>query len=456
MFEITERGKWVILGVGLPTAVGLLYYLLKTSSDDDDDDDLDSKRKSSAVTSRQTVIEVQIPRKAVGAVIGRQGTTIKEIQEKTGAKVNFKDDTQSDDTDRMLVIRGMPESAQSAECMVRQILANMPVIVQEEMEVPNYALGRIIGRGGESIRQMSRASKTKILIDKTRDSYRDKPQIVTIIGAKDQIIIAKSLIQEKLDEEEEFRAKAAVSAANRETRQKVKETNSSHDRMTNSANTKVPIIDETPKLNNKQAEGDNDNNLYMEFPKGREFVEVYVSAIATPGHFWVQTIGAMALQLDKLSAAMTGYYDGEGKDSVLSSVKVGDIVAAPFENDRTWYRAKVMDVDNSTLDLFYVDYGDSAFMDSTQVKPLSPEYLTLPFQAIECRLSGVKPKGEWTEEAFNKFEDLTYCAKWKVLIAKAIKFTGSIPHLQLIDTNGSEDIRINEEMIKCGFADSDT
>ena len=47
------------------------------------------------------------------------------------------------------------------------------------------------GRGGESIRHMSRASNSKILIDKSRSGHHDKPQIVTIIGTQDQIIIAK-------------------------------------------------------------------------------------------------------------------------------------------------------------------------------------------------------------------------------------------------------------------------
>lgn len=72
---------------------------------------------------------------------------------------------------------------------------------------------------------------------------------------------------------------------------------------------------DTVVINHNQTLEEKDCNLYMEFPKGREYVEVYVSAIASPGHFWVQTIGAMALQLDKLSETMTRYYDGEGKVS---------------------------------------------------------------------------------------------------------------------------------------------
>ena len=37
------------------------------------------QEKKSVVTSRQTTIEMAIPHKAVGAIIGRQGQNIKEV-----------------------------------------------------------------------------------------------------------------------------------------------------------------------------------------------------------------------------------------------------------------------------------------------------------------------------------------------------------------------------------------
>ena len=51
-------------------------------------------------------------------------------------------------------------------------------------------------------------------------------------------------------------------------------------------------------------------------------------------------------------------------------VKVGDFVAAPFENDTSWYRAKVMGVNGEELDLFFVDYGDSNFINRDKVRCL--------------------------------------------------------------------------------------
>ena len=46
-------------------------------------------------------------------------------------------------------------------------------------------------------------------------------------------------------------------------------------------------------------------------------------------------------------------------------------MAAPFENEASWYRAKVMDVKDEELDLFYVDYGDSGYLTRDKVRHLS-------------------------------------------------------------------------------------
>ena len=56
------------------------------------------------------------------------------------------------------------------------------------------------------------------------------------------------------------------------------------------------------------------------------------------------------------------------------------------------------------------------------------------------------PGEQWSEESINKFEDLTYACKWKVLMAKAESYSGSTPHLRLIDTNSekvSREIRVH-------------
>ncbi|XP_063438275.1 tudor and KH domain-containing protein-like isoform X2 [Mytilus trossulus] len=381
--ELTTRNKLLLL-IGAPTTLLLGYWLLSSADDDDEEEETAEKM----ATSRQTVIDVKVPPKAVGAVIGRQGAMIKEIQQISGARVNFTDNKRDSQEERGVVIRGTPEAAQMAENMIRKIIGELPVIVTEEMVVPGKCLGRIIGRNGDTIRQMSRTSKAKVYVDRTCDDYRESERTVTITGTKENIELAKSMIQEKIDDEELFRAKKAVMEANREQRLKPKQhvqdkqtegrtdmSSSNHDQANG-----VPEPTELPQV----------HPAVRGWPAGRDYIEVYVSAVANPGLFWVQVLSSMSVELDNLVDRITSFYTSEmpqGYD--VSNPSTGDLVAAPFENDTSWYRAKVMGVEGDTLDLLYVDYGDSGYLPFNKVRRLRSEFEALPFQAIECNLSFV-------------------------------------------------------------------
>lgn len=84
-----------------------------------------------------------------------------------------------------------------------------------------------------------------------------------------------------------------------------------------------------------------------------------MSAAESPDRFWMQLVGQRSLQLDKLMAEMRQYYQHHGPAAPLSDVQPGDIVAAPFAADGSWYRARVLGPqDNGNLGLHYVDFGD--------------------------------------------------------------------------------------------------
>ncbi|CAC5358111.1 TDRKH [Mytilus coruscus] len=492
--ELTTRNKLLLL-IGAPITLLLGYWLLRGADDEDDEEEETSQKMA---TSRQTVIDVKVPPKAVGAVIGRQGAMIKEIQQKSGARVNFTDNKRDSQEERGVVIRGTPEAAQMAENMIRKIIAELPVIVTEEMVVPGKCLGRIIGRNGDTIRQMSRTSKAKVYVDRAGDDYRDSERTVTITGTKENIELAKSMIQEKIDDEELFRAKKAVMEANREQRQKPKP---------HVQDKQLEGRTDISSSNHDQANGGPEHIESLQvhpavrgWPEGRDYVEVYVSAVANPGLFWVQIVSTMSVELDNLVDRITSFYTSEMSQvctglfwvqplssmsvelynlvdritsfytsemsqvctglfwvqplssmsveldnlvdritsfytsemsqvctgpfwvQPLSSMSVeldnlvdritsfytsemsqgynvsnpatGDLVAAPFENDTSWYRAKVMGVEGDTLDLLYVDYGDSGYLPCNKVQRMRSEFETLPFQAIECHLAHVKPVGK--------------------------------------------------------------
>ncbi|ESO89711.1 hypothetical protein LOTGIDRAFT_124728 [Lottia gigantea] len=429
MLEISIAGK-VALFIAVPSTVILFYWLLHRNEEDDEETTADT-----ISTSRQTVIEVQVPRSTVGSIIGRQGANIKKLQEESGARVNFKDESslsrRSDDS-RTVIIHGTSASAQQAEIMIRKIIADMPAILTEEIQVPAVALGRIIGRGGENVREISRISKAKIYIERTADDFNKLgTRKVTITASKEQIDLAKALIDEKVQEEEAFRAKKSVMEANREQRvSHRKDRTPDHD----THHTSVVVKDEQW-----------DSKKVTVVPEHKDYMEVYMSAIEHPGHFWIQILSSEAMQLDRMTEEMNRFYaTDEAKSSyTMGEVSIGDMVAAPFEHDNAWYRAKVIGIHDDKVDLYFVDFGDSEYTDYIYVVYFRPDFLSLKFQAVECKLANVKPAGIcWSEAAIDFFEEITYCAQWKVLIAKTLRYestpSGMMPCLQLFDTNGEE------------------
>lgn len=427
--QLSGVQKTVLL-LALPATVVLLYWLLKRNDDDDDPAD-------HIVTSRQATIEVRVPRDMVGAVIGREGANIKKVQEKTNCRINFKDDHgPAEGPERIAIIRGKPGNAQEAELLIRTMIQNQPVILTEEMFVPQKTLGRIIGKGGVSVKEMQRISQAKIKVDSgplnSTDRNPDSLKQITIKGSMDQIASAKALIEEKVQEDIACRARIEVNASHRERRVKKQ-------RYRDSGDSARPVKTEWPSHSHD------------------DYVEVYVSAVEHPGHFWVQLVSSESTQLDKMITDMTDYYTENPEQNQLENVKVGDLVAAPFEQDNQWYRATVNSVDQGVLDLYYVDFGDSIYLPVDQIRSLRHDYLYLPFQALECRLANVEPVDkEWSDEATDLFESLVYCAQWKVIMARTIDVehmeTSEHPLLELVDTSVEQDINIGEKLVQAGFA----
>ncbi|XP_062589324.1 tudor and KH domain-containing protein homolog [Saccostrea cucullata] len=438
--------------VSVASTAYLLYKLLSSTEEDDSDED-EEKRQSA--TSKQTIIELEVPAKAAGGIIGRQGSNIKEIQKTTGTRINFKDDNnraKEEDEKRTMVIRGTAESAQKAELIIREFVANMPVVLTEQIFVPSSALGRIIGRGGETIRSISRSANAKVYIDRTKDEYREVDREVQITGTREQIDLAKTLIEEKLQEEKLFRAKKSVMEANREKRNKSKVDTEDEQREALPLDKAEPV----PKTPTHHTENT------CSWPSGREYVEVYVSSVANPSTFFVQILTSMSIQLDEMVKDMSQYYSKEREVDNVKFAQVGDLVAAPFDQDTSWYRARVSGFqgdDPEQLDLFYLDYGDSCYLSKSKVRVLQPDFLRIPFQAIECEMAHVCPTDgdSWEEAVVDRFEQMTYSAMWKVLMAHLVEIktlsTGEKIHIvELVDTNGEKDINVGKKLCEDGLA----
>lgn len=81
--------------------------------------------------------------------------------------------------------------------------------------------------------------------------------------------------------------------------------------------------------------------------------------------------------------------------------------------------------DNYLIDVYCVDFGDSAYVHLSNIRVLSTKFYSLPYQAIECGLYGVELNENntlWSDEAVCYFEDVVYSCKWKRIILKLVDF----------------------------------
>jgi len=161
------------IAIGVPTLALLffLWYRRRQRADSFDDDEEEEDQEQVVATAFETTIEVQIPQYLVGTVIGRGGANIKQIQKESGAYLRLKDEENEPqeqtvfqegkpetEKTRTVVVKGEREKARKAEFLIKKIISEQPKILTEEYYVPQKCCGRIIGRGGMTIRHLSKIS----------------------------------------------------------------------------------------------------------------------------------------------------------------------------------------------------------------------------------------------------------------------------------------------------------
>ncbi|KAK3697181.1 hypothetical protein QZH41_013552 [Actinostola sp. cb2023] len=470
-----EQRLAIAIGVPALALLFLLWYRRRQRDEDDDDDE----PEPTVASVFETKIEVKIPQYLVGTVIGRGGANIKQIQKDSGAYLRFKDDEEEneviefDDTKpvidrektRTIIIKGEREKVRQAEFLIKKIINEQPKVSTEEYYIPQRSCGRIIGRGGMTIRHLSKVSgKVQQLYSARINILRDEvppdvPRKCTITGTTDQIANAKGLLDEKIAEHEQAMARRPDNHVSQyQSKDLMHPINPDKFFEWCSCNMAISNVD-VKYLFCSAANQELSFPSSVQYPNTSDYTEVFVSAIDTPGHFYVQLVRTGdAQKLDQLIDTLTDEASAGGTEDIIDSIQVGIVCSAPFAHDDSRYRAKVTQINNDgTVGLYYGDYGDHGTVPKYKLRKIRDEHLQLPYQAIECYLANTRPKGDnWDEHANDDFEELTHYPNWVGLMAKGVKYCGDIPCLDLYDTTSVQDIYINNEMVKRGYAVEDT
>lgn len=130
------------------------------------------------------------------------------------------------------------------------------------------------------------------------------------------------------------------------------------------------------------------------------------------------------------------------KSAPLSEVALGDYCCAKFTTDNSWYRAHVKDIRGDTVDVLFIDFGNSDSVSKDNLRSLG---FDCPALAYHCCLSGCTSMSTQQQELFSK---LTLDAE---VTATFDQEMGDKYEVTLLLADG---MNVNKEIIQSGQSQS--
>ncbi|CAL1298287.1 unnamed protein product [Larinioides sclopetarius] len=284
-----------------------------------------------------------------------------------------------------------------------------------EFELPQELCGRLIGKHGKHVKSIKDRSHTNVYIK--RHPYNQQLKLVVVEGSRADVTEALEIIRRKYPP--------------------------SRYPMVTLVRTNVL----TPPPNVLP------ESLQLHLPEGAS-CDVILSSLVSAGHFFLQQPTHPTYpSLSTLDQCMINCYSQLDTPLLPHPVEPGVICAAPVL--RGWYRAQVIHVYENDVDceLKFVDYGGFSSAPISSLRQIRSDFMSLPFQASECYLAGVRPVDSsdvWSAEATATFEEL---AQGQILQALLVDYApDGIPMVNLYRVQGITNMFINKELVERGLA----
>ncbi|KNA21144.1 hypothetical protein SOVF_045860 isoform C [Spinacia oleracea] len=162
--------------------------------------------------------KIEVPNGRVGVIIGKAGDTIKNLQIQSGARIQVTRDSEHDPNlpHRLVELMGNQDQIAKAEQLINEVLAEadsggpgsvsrrLPGASGSEpcvLKVPNNKVGLVIGKGGETIKNIQSRSGARVQVIPLHLPPGDAPmeRTVQIDGTAEQIEIAKQMVNEVIE-----------------------------------------------------------------------------------------------------------------------------------------------------------------------------------------------------------------------------------------------------------------
>jgi len=245
--------------------------------------------------------------------------------------------------------------------------------------IPDYLCGKLIGNNGTFIKKLKDDCRVNIILKETREKLKIKKprsrkdqkfgegmlKLCCIEGTRHNIDKCLDIVKEKFHQNPEITFE---------------------------------------QVNRSKGESQNQLNLNgsvcLSLAEG-VMHDVFVSSIVGGGHvFLQQPYHPTFFALERLDQCMARTYSQFTCPQVPLPVVINSVCVAPCEGG--WYRCQVVAYDEETgvCDIKYLDYGGYHSIPAAELKQIRTDFLSLPFQAIECYLANIHPTDDENISAF--------------------------------------------------------
>ncbi|XP_050410418.1 A-kinase anchor protein 1, mitochondrial [Patella vulgata] len=394
---------------------------------------LDSENKNIESTEKSTKLS-SLSEKAVKVVEVNEELTVEEssstqtqvsnnesvpiVDVEDAAKSNEHQDTSPPNSDSPGCDSNSEASNDSGRGgSVTENLSSMcsPEIVRYEFNFPSELCGRLIGRQGKNINAIKEQAAASVSLQ--NNPFTPEFQICIVEGTQTEVEKALSLIRQKFPRSQ-F-SQLDMSPINQPAPPKP------------APHVLMPNI------------------MQLSLPEGVS-VDVVVSSIVDAGHVFVQQPTHPSFpSLERLDQCMAVCYSQNKMVPPLPRpIEVGVICVAPMMDG--WYRAQIVQVyeDTNECDIKFVDYGGYERLSMPLLKQIRSDFMTLPFQAVECYVANITPlQGEdfFSDKAGSVLEELT---QGKLLQAQVInRAEDGIPYIHIYQISGDRVLFVNRELV---------
>uniref|UniRef100_A0A182JC29 Uncharacterized protein n=1 Tax=Anopheles atroparvus TaxID=41427 RepID=A0A182JC29_ANOAO len=296
-----------------------------------------------------------------------------------------------------------------------------PSLSTYEFLVPAFLVAGMLGKQGTFVKQVKKQTGTNVIIKRNPDTHNSK--ICTLEGSQQEIKDALDLIRQKfplrrfpqltLKRIEISRVEAVIPLS------LMKDTCSS-----------LPLVE---GINN----------------------DVAVSCIINVGHLFVhQPLHPTHLSLSSMQKSLNQSYT-QSEAPFLPEIVPNAVCVVLVAG--VWYRAQIVrfDPESNMVLVKYLDYGGFSLLPPQSLRQIRTDFISVPFQSIECVLSNILPIDEsqntWSEEATELFRRLTSNA---IMQAQVAGYTAEgIPEIYLFSSIAKDNVVfINQEMVARGYA----